>query len=190
MRRIKNSRSSPAIVVAVLALVAALAGTAIAAPGASTSKVTKKKVNKLIDKRFPVGTSGISDNAVTTPKIADSAVTAPKIADSAVGTGKLADGAVASTKLGDAAVVAAKLGTVTERDAQVAIADGTGGSVQVDCLAGERVISGGVSTLGVGTAAGWSTIRNGPTATGWDAAARNETGSSGTLIVEVLCLGV
>jgi uncharacterized protein (DUF2141 family) len=48
---------SPAIVVAVLALVAALAGTAVAEQ-ATTSALTKKKVkkiaNKQIDKRFPI----------------------------------------------------------------------------------------------------------------------------------------
>jgi hypothetical protein len=41
------SQPSPAIVVAVLALVAALAGTAIAGPDASTSAITKNKVKKI-----------------------------------------------------------------------------------------------------------------------------------------------
>ena len=69
------------------------------------------------------------------------------------------------------------------------IPDAGGNFVDKNCNAGERRISGGVSTTGVGVAtAGWETIRNGPEANGWDAAAHNETGTSGTLIVKVLCL--
>ena len=48
--RSRISQPSPAIVVAVLALVAALAGTAIAGPDASTSALSKKKVKQLIEK--------------------------------------------------------------------------------------------------------------------------------------------
>jgi hypothetical protein len=56
------SRPSPAILVAVIALVAAFAGTAIAGPGASTSAVDKsdvkriatKKANKAVNAAFPV----------------------------------------------------------------------------------------------------------------------------------------
>jgi len=57
---IQASRPSPAIVVAVLALVAAFAGTAVAEEATTSAKpVTKKKAkkiaNKEIDKRFPIG---------------------------------------------------------------------------------------------------------------------------------------
>jgi hypothetical protein len=50
-RRIRTSRPSPAIIVAVLALIAALAGTAVAGPNASTSAVSKKKVKKIAKKQ-------------------------------------------------------------------------------------------------------------------------------------------
>jgi hypothetical protein len=73
MSRIFHLRPSPAIVVAVLALVAALAGTAIAGQGATTSAVTKAKVkkvaNKQINKRIPWKTQDIADNAITAPKL-------------------------------------------------------------------------------------------------------------------------
>jgi hypothetical protein len=46
----RPSRPSPAIIVAVLALVAALAGTAVAGPDANTSALNKKKVKKLVRK--------------------------------------------------------------------------------------------------------------------------------------------
>jgi hypothetical protein len=65
MRRIISARPSPAIVVAVVALVAALAGTAIAGPGASTSALTKakvksiatKKANQAIQNTLPIGST-------------------------------------------------------------------------------------------------------------------------------------
>ena len=45
-----------------------------------------------------IGTSGIRDSAVTTPKIADANVTTPKIDDGDITTAKLADSAVTSVK--------------------------------------------------------------------------------------------
>jgi hypothetical protein len=62
MKRLKHSRPSPALVVAVIALVAALAGTAVAEQ-ATTSQVSKKKAkqiakkqaNKAVDALLPVG---------------------------------------------------------------------------------------------------------------------------------------
>jgi hypothetical protein len=50
MKRFSFGRPSPAIIVAVVALVAALAGTAVAGPGASTSKLNKAKV-KLVSQK-------------------------------------------------------------------------------------------------------------------------------------------
>ena len=50
MRQLKLGRPSPAIIVAVVALVAALAGTAVAGPGAGSSAITKSKV-KLISQK-------------------------------------------------------------------------------------------------------------------------------------------
>src|ERR687898_99894 len=67
MRRLERSRPSPALVVAVLALVAALAGTAVAADPVATTSVSKKKTKKIaksqaikqidlaFDDAFPVG---------------------------------------------------------------------------------------------------------------------------------------
>jgi hypothetical protein len=57
MDRIKQARPSPAIVIAVLALVAALAGTAVGGPNATTAakklnKKEKKQVKKIFNKQF------------------------------------------------------------------------------------------------------------------------------------------
>jgi hypothetical protein len=95
---IKASRPSPAMVVAVLALVAALAGTAVAGPDASSSAINKKKVKKIatkqaakqIDAQLPWRTEDIADGAVTGAKLADGAVTGAKVADGAITQAKLA----------------------------------------------------------------------------------------------------
>jgi hypothetical protein len=73
MKRLKFGRPSPAIIVAVVALVAALAGTAVAGPGATTSKLSKAKVklisqkqaNKVLKQEAPnleVGSAGALTN--------------------------------------------------------------------------------------------------------------------------------
>ncbi len=117
MNRTKRLRPSPAILVAIVALVAAVGGSAIAEV-ATTSKLSnkgKKQVKQLAkqqakkqdrkqDKRnFPVDGSQIGDGVVDGAKIADGAVDRAKIAGRAVGSGKLADGAVTSAKIADAA---------------------------------------------------------------------------------------
>jgi hypothetical protein len=60
MGRIRTSRPSPAIVVAVLALVAALAGTAAAGPDTSISAVTKAKVKRIAGKEIEKKAPGLS----------------------------------------------------------------------------------------------------------------------------------
>jgi hypothetical protein len=67
---------SPAILVAVLALVAALAGTAVAGPDASTSAITKKKVTKIATKQINKLAPGLSVASADTANTANRANTA------------------------------------------------------------------------------------------------------------------
>ena len=98
MRRLSHSRPSPAVVVVALALVAALAGTALAGSDATTSAISKKKVKKIAQKQIdkaidgvlPVGSENIADGAVSSAKIAAGAVNRPRIANRAVNGAKLA----------------------------------------------------------------------------------------------------
>ena len=65
--QIRNSRPSPAIIVAVVALVAAVGGTALGGQIATPSKIGEKKVkkiaNKQINKRLPLGAEVTSPTA-------------------------------------------------------------------------------------------------------------------------------
>lgn len=70
----------------------------------------------------------------------------------------------------------------------VLIANGAGDSVSISCAAGERLISGGTNTAGVGVSAGWSIIRTNASGNTWSATARNDTGGPATLIAEAYCL--
>jgi len=76
MNHIKRAAPSPALLVAVLALVAALAGTAVAGPDATTSvskkktkKIANKQAKKQINKTLPIDSSELADGAVSGSKL-------------------------------------------------------------------------------------------------------------------------
>jgi hypothetical protein len=71
-----TSRRSPAIIVAVLALVAAVAGTALADPDATTSALTKSKVKKIATKQINKLAPGLSVASANSAQTAQSATTA------------------------------------------------------------------------------------------------------------------
>jgi methionine-rich copper-binding protein CopC len=83
MGRLKRVRPSPAIAIAVMALVAAIAGTALADPRPTSSAVTKQKVKKIARKQVNKLAPGLSvANAVS----AESAATAQTAANAANAT--------------------------------------------------------------------------------------------------------
>lgn len=104
MKRLKPRRPSPAMVVALVALILALAGTAVAASKIGTNSL----------KNGAVTTKKLKNRAVTGAKLGERSVGAAKLAEGAVSTEKLANGAVSTGKLAEAAVSAQKL-TPTER---------------------------------------------------------------------------
>jgi len=93
-------RPSPALVVAIVALIAALTGTAWAALGKNSVGSKQLKKNAVVSTK-------IKNNAVTTPKIRNGAVVTEKLQDGGVTTSKIKDGAVTGPK-----VNLASLGTV------------------------------------------------------------------------------
>jgi hypothetical protein len=136
MKRLTARRPSPASLLACIALIAALAGTAYAA----------KKI----------GTNQLKNGAVTTKKLKNRAVTSAKLKGGAVTSDKLADGAVTSGKLAGGAVTAANL--VPEERSEgfeattlqsLALAAGSGTVVQSLALPpGGHYVIVGSATLG------------------------------------------
>jgi hypothetical protein len=134
MRRLDAvSRPTPGVIVAALALVAAVAGTALAAdPVESTSAVSKKKVKKIAAKQVNKLAPGLSvahastADSATTADSANTANTADsaKTANSAIVGGPVAFGLVDCSGGADCEVVSAQSRGLT--DAMVAIGGGLG----------------------------------------------------------------
>jgi hypothetical protein len=98
MRRIKQTKPSAALIVAVVALVAALGGGAVAGVAVTSlnkkdkkqvtkiakkqgKKQAKKQAKKQIGKQFPVESSQIADGAVGGPQIASNSIEDSKLTD-------------------------------------------------------------------------------------------------------------
>ncbi len=165
-RSLANRRlPSPALAIAVTALVIALGGTSLAAFNLPTNSVGTNQL-----RARAVSNSKLQDRVVTDAKLRNQAVTSLKLADSAVTNGKLHDGAVTSGKLRDAAVTSRKLedGAVTSAKlapfaitrtnvpagagvsvsytfGQVSVGPGQAISAHVPCAGGSTVAGGGVT---------------------------------------------
>jgi hypothetical protein len=139
MKNPAKRRPSPGTVLAIVALIAALAGTADAA-----RKISSKQL-----RNNAVTTKKIKKKAVTTSRLANRAVTAGKLGNRAVTNGKLADGAVSIAKLQDGSVTTGKLaagerseGFVTNVAAQVELVAATDATVaSLNLPAGAYVVT-------------------------------------------------
>lgn len=138
MPRIRIPRPSPAVLVAVLALAAALAGTAIAGPDATTSALTKSKVMKIATKQASKQINALA------PGIADEQITrrAPGLA---VATAANADNAAHAASADSAANAAAVDGNIVRRVAHLSgdvtdqqVLDLTGLQLDVTCAGGNE----------------------------------------------------
>ncbi|MBS1894065.1 MAG: hypothetical protein JST59_22425 [Actinobacteria bacterium] len=122
MKRLKLRRPSPAMVVALVALVLSLAGSAFAAVKIGTKSLQNSAVT----------TKKLKNRAVTAAKLAEGSVSNAKLAEGAVSTSKVAEGAITTGKLAEGAVSAQKLapgerseGFVTSQLGQTALGAGT-----------------------------------------------------------------
>lgn len=117
MNRIKSLRPTPALIVALVALVAAMSGAAVALPGKNTvtsndivtGAVTTKKIAKgAVGSQQILGKSikgnRLKDGAIRDKQLADGSVTAAKVADGVIDAAKLADGSVTAAKITDATI--------------------------------------------------------------------------------------
>lgn len=101
---------------------------------------------------LPIGTTDISNSAITTPKIAANAITATEIATDAVVAGKiqagaittakLAAGAVTTTELGAGAVTAIKIAADTITAAQIAASAITASELAANAVTAGKIAAG------------------------------------------------
>jgi hypothetical protein len=116
--------------VALLALIVAIGGTAVAATKIGTNQIKNNAVTKKKIKKKAVSTNRLAAKAVKTGKLAPQAVASGKIAGEAVNTSKIAGGAVDSSKIANGAVTQGKvdpnlLASIDE-EAQLKVLNGDG----------------------------------------------------------------
>jgi hypothetical protein len=103
---------TPAMLIALIALVFAMTGAAVALPGHKTVKgddLVDNSVSARAIKNKAVGTTEIADGAVIGSKIGAGAITADKVADASISSTKIVDGAVSEAKILDDAVTRQKI---------------------------------------------------------------------------------
>jgi hypothetical protein len=216
MKRFTQHFRSPAMIVAMVALIASLgsnswAQDAVTAPAAGVSKLLKgSKIKKnsipgnRLKKNSVTGKQVKESKLGKVPKAAnaDNAVSATKANSADTATTATTANAVANGSIG-----AAALKDVKVRATQLDLADGTNNAATVNCDTGEKAIGGGarfvqfnptgaapdltiVSSRPVAAGAPEPQVPTGETLTGWRAAATNATGATVTanFIIYALCL--
>ncbi len=204
----RSFRPSPAMIVACLALLLALTGSAIAAGIAKNSVRSAQIVDgtvrtvdlhdnavnsaKVADNSLTaddlgpnsVGSEEIAENAVSSPQVAPDSLTSGDLGPNSVTSSEIADQSVTSADIAPDSVRATQLGTITQRNISATIQAGKTGSVSADCEPGEQIISGGgqPSVFGVEM----TTTR--PQGNGWLYQAKNNTGSDQAITAFALCL--
>ena len=134
MNRVKRFRPSPALLISIIAMFAALGGGAFAATATTSKQALNNKGN-------------LQKNVVKKKNIAKNAVVKAKIKNSAVTEKKLKGESVTSSKLGEGSVKASQLGSITEvTSTPTTVLEDTVGSATVSCPAGTKVTGGGFST--------------------------------------------
>ena len=116
------------MVVALLALVVAVGGTAVAATKIGTNQIKNNAVTKKKIKKGAVSTNRLAAKAVTNGKLGPQAVKSGKLADEAVITSKIAGGAVDNSKLSDSAVDGSKVESESLDDSKISDYKVLGGS--------------------------------------------------------------
>jgi hypothetical protein len=204
----RSFRPSPAMIIACLALLLALTGSAVAAGIAKNSvrsaqiadgtvrtvDLRDNAVNsaKVADDSLAagdlapdsVGNSEIAENAVSSPEVAPDSLTAGDLGAASVTSSEVADHSLTGADLAPDSVRANELGTITQRNISNTIQAGKTGSVSANCEPGEQIISGGgqPSVFGVEM----TTTR--PQGNGWLYQAKNNTGGDQTITAFALCL--
>jgi Trk K+ transport system NAD-binding subunit len=193
MKKPKLRRPSPALVLAFLALVVAVVGTAAAAPK-TTVIVRKGEIAK-----GAVTAKALAQGAVHPKALAGGAVSAAAIKPGAVGSSAIAPDSVTAPAIAPGSVGGGTLGEVTMHSTAItdvdAVADNgdwtPSAPVTILCGPGERVLSGGVvfTTAGnneVGVITSQPFVNGGNN--GWVGAITTNTGGLAKAEVQALCL--
>ena len=133
MSRIKRARPSPALVISIVAMFAALGGGAFAATATTSKQALNNKGN-------------LNKNVVKKNNIAKNAVVKSKIKKNAVTEKKLKGESVTSSKLGEGSAKASQVGSITEVTDTTTVLEDTIGTATASCPADTKVISGGYDT--------------------------------------------
>lgn len=116
MHKLNRLRPSPAMAVSVVALVAALSGTALALPGKNSvqsNDIKKNAVTAAKIKKNAVRASEIKKNAVTKSEIKQNAVTGSKVADNSLTGSDVNESTLGKVPSATAADSAARAGSVS-----------------------------------------------------------------------------
>ena len=159
-------------VLGVIAVTAALAGTASAALPGNNQVFSTDIVNGQV--RAPY----INTGAVRAAEIATNAVTATEINAGAVGTSEIADGNVR----------APDMGTITSRQVVLSIPPGTANFAIASCNAGEIVISGSTNMSPINDPDVALTGSFKQSNTTWEGGGANNDGVAHDLVVTAHCL--
>ena len=202
-------RPSPAFVISCISLFVALSGTALAleANSVRSRNIVDETIRTRDLRDNSVKNSKINDNAVTRTKLDDNAVGSIEVEDgslnasdlgtNSVGSDEIVDQSVVGVDIGPNAVGASELapGGVQAGDlgvtsvklgpSQAVNANSSGGAF-VNCDAGDRRISGGVSAPGSAGVSLQSSFPNG--VNGWTVIVRNDTAAQIQVQAYVLCL--
>jgi hypothetical protein len=205
----RSFRPSPALVIALVALFAALSGSAIAAGIAKNSVRSAQIVDgtvrtidlhdsavnstKVADQSLTandlgpdsVGSEEIAENAVGSSEVAPDSLTAGDLAANSVTSSEVADNSLTAADLAPASVRSSELGPIVVRTSNPqAIAAGASGSVSIECAPGETLISGGGQPANFGV----EMTSSRPSGNGWLYQAKNNNGAPSTLTAFALCL--
>jgi hypothetical protein len=139
-------KPSPALIISIIALIVALAGTATAV----STKITSSQIAK-----NAITSKKIKKNAVTSPKIKDgevktediglNAVTSDRIGDAQVATGDLAELAVTTGKIAGQGVTAAKIADLAVTTGKLAASAVTSGKIADAAVSTAKIADGSVT---------------------------------------------
>jgi uncharacterized protein YjbI with pentapeptide repeats len=200
----KRFQPTPAFVLAMIALLVAMSGTAVAAGLAANSVKSKQIVNGQVKHQ------DLGANAVRGEKVKDESLTGLDLQDDSVAGTDVQDGSLTGADVQDDALTGADIqeGTLGLMSNQVRMVsnttanqpNGVGATISVSCPAGEKAIGGGAAWIIPGT--NDPTALNAPitasmpvpatggvnNATGWTASGRNLSGVDRQLRAYAVCV--